>query len=271
MLERGGTPEEAVAAFEKRLNGIVEADVVIADRDELNRIQDQLEVDGLTEYTKDESEQLHDDDDATELMSREEMDDWITRFEEDYGNEDKPTVNGERVIGWRRVIRPELSMHGTCGLCVVAATQWYSRSNLKAIHHLCKCATLPVTKTADPGLRWNAEDLRRNLDEIYGAGGGTAGKKLKKIRVSVREHGELGPMLSYSAKNGWEPIVGATPYTPPNAEVQKDRLTKRRSELEETLANLRARLGGDGDQGGIEHAIWDVEQSIKELASRLAA
>ncbi|WP_204374536.1 hypothetical protein [Leucobacter musarum] len=271
VLERGGTPEQAVAAFEKRLDGIVEADVIIADRDELRRIQDQLEADGLTEYSKDEDATLHDDDNATELMSRQEMEEWIDRFEDDYGREGEPVVNGERVIGWRRVIRPELSRHGTCGLCVVAATQWYTRGDLQAIHHLCKCATLPVTKSMDPGLRWNAEDLRRNLDEIYGAGGGTSGKKLKRIRVAVREHGELGPMLAYSAKRGWQPVEGFEPYTPPNAAVQKDRLNGRRSELEATLANLRDRLDGAGDRSGIDHAIWEIEQSLKELDVRLAA
>ena len=271
VLERGGTPEQAFEAFEKRLEGIVEADVIIADRDELKRIQDQLEADGLTEYSESEDAIVHDDDDATELMSRDEMEQWIERFEDNYGLENKPVVGGERVIGWRRVIRPELSRHGSCGLCVVAATQWYTRGDLQAIHHLCKCATLPVTKSADPGLRWNAEDLRRNLDEIYGAGGGTAGKKLKRIRVAVREHGELGPMLAYSAKRGWTPIEGFEPYTPPNASVQKERLSNRRSELEATLSNLRARSDGDGNREGIDHAIWEVEQSLKELDARLAA
>lgn len=270
-IAEGGSPADAVEAFEKRLTGIVDADVVIAARDELDRIQEQLEKGGLTDYQDDDAA-LHDDENASELMTREEMESWITASadEEDPGTERTP--GGEQIIGWRRVIRPELSKHGVCGLCVVAATQWYTRKNLKAMHNLCKCETLPVTKSADPGLRWNAEDLRNNLDEIYGAAGGsTYGKKLKRVRVSVREHGELGPVLSYSAKRGWQPKFDYEPYTPPNAAVQKERLSKRREDLEGTLANLVARIGGDGDQGGIKHAIWEVEQSLKELTARLAA
>lgn len=271
-LAAGGSMDDAVAAFEKRLTGIVEADAMIAARDELAAIQEQLEREGLTDYD-DDFDDLHDDDNASELPPRDELESWITQYEESYGREgDTRTESGEKIIGWRRVIRPELSMHGTCGLCVVAATQWYTKQNLKAMHHLCKCVTLPVTKSNDPGLRWNAEDLRRNLDEIYGAAGGsTSGKKLKRVRVAVREHGELGPILAYSAKRGWEPREGFKPYSPPNSQVQKDRIARRRKDLEDTLANLKNRLGGDGNQAGINHAIWEIEQSLRDLRARTAA
>lgn len=272
VLAAGGSPEDAVAAFEKRLTGIVEADAMIAARDELAAIQEQLEREGLTDYP-DDAEGLHDDDDATELMDREAMESWFTAIEAAEEDDDaERTSEGEKIIGWRRVIRPELSQHGPCGLCVVAATQWYTKQNLKAMHHLCKCVTLPVTKSNDPGLRWNAEDLRRNLDEIYGAAGGsTYGKKLKRLRVAVRDHGELGPILSYSAKRGWTPKEGYEPYSPPNTQVQKDRIAQRRKDLEGTLANLKNRLGGDGDPAGIRHAIWEVEQSLRDLRARIAA
>lgn len=274
IIDEGGSTEDAYKAFEKRLKGIIEADVAIAERDEIDRIQRQLEAEGLTDYPDVEDEPVHDDDNATELFARDEMDAWIREFEDNYGLEGKPTTeSGEKIIGWRRVIRPELSQHGACGLCVVAATQWYTKQDLKAIHHLCKCTTLPVTKSSDPGLRWNAEDLRRNLDEIYGgAGGSTAGKKLKRIRVAVRDHGELGPILTYSAKRGWTPHEDYVPYTPPNISMQSERLSKRRSELEATLSSLQGRLNsGVGDTSGINHAIWEIEQSLKELRARIAA
>ena len=271
----GGSTQDAINAFEKRLNGIVEADVAIAERAAIERLQAELEADGHTDYADDGDDEIHDDDNATELMSRTEMEEWIARYEEEFGirdGQDTRDAEGEKIIGWRRVIRPELSQHGTCGLCVVAATQWYSKQDLKAIHHLCKCVTMPVTKSADPGLRWNAEDLRRNLDDIYGAAGGsTSGKKLKRTRVAVRDHGELGPILTYSAKRGWTPNDAYTPYTPPNKEVETSRIEKRRDDLEGTLTNLQDRLGGDGDQAGIEHAIWEVEQALRDVKTRLAA
>ena len=276
VIVSGGSAEEAWQAFQKRLEGIVEADTAIAVRDEIERIQTQLEAEGRTDYPSNEDDPVHDDDNATELFDRTQMEAWVKEWEDSYNDGSKPvetTATGEKVIGWRRVIRPELSMHGTCGLCVVAATQWYAKKDLRAIHHLCKCITLPVTKTADPGLRWNAEDLRRNLDEIYGAAGGsTYGKDLKKLRVSVRDHGELGPILSYSSKKGWTPRTDYVPYTPPNTTMQTERLKKRTSELESTLSNIRQRLdSGVGDREGLTHAIWEVEQSLRELRARIAA
>lgn len=267
VLDSGGSTEDAVAAFKKRLNGIVDADLAIAERDEIERIQDWLEQDGLTDYDFDEDEPEHDDDNATELPGRDEFEAWL-----DEDEDDERTESGEKIVGWRRVIRPELSKHGVCGLCVVAATQWYTRRDLKAMHNLCKCITLPVTKSQDPGLRWNKEDLRRNLDEIYGAAGdSTYGSKLKRTRVAVRDHGELGPILTYSAKRGWKPPASYVPYRPPNAQMESDRIRKRRDDLEGTLFNLRARLSEGGDTSGIEQAIWDVQQSLLDLRARIAA
>lgn len=271
VLERGGSADDAVAAFEKRIEGIVEADMAIAYRDSVDRIWEQLEDEGLTDYPDEFYDPPSDDDHATDQMSREDMESWLEDAER--GRDEGDGDDRVKVIGWRRVIRPELSMHGTCGLCVVAATQWYTRGDLKAIHHLCKCVPLPVTKVSDPGLRWNAEDLRKNLDEIYGAAGGsTSGKKLKRTRVAVREHGELGPILTYSAKRGWEPPASYRPYTPPTPQIQQERLVRRQQDLEGTLDNLRAQLAsGVGDAGGLRTAIWDVEQSLRDIRVRTAA
>src|SRR5690606_34893472 len=58
-LEAGGTQEDAYDAFEKRLTGIIEADVAIAERDEIDRIQRQLEAEGFTEYPADDDEPIH--------------------------------------------------------------------------------------------------------------------------------------------------------------------------------------------------------------------
>lgn len=96
------------------------------------------------------------------------------------------------VDGFRRVIHPELSKHGSCGLCAAAADQVYHRSELLPIHADCKCTVLPVVNGKDPGHQLN----RADLDRLYAASGGTAGDKLKRVRVAVHEHGELGPVLT---------------------------------------------------------------------------
>jgi len=111
------------------------------------------------------------------------------------------------VTAYRRVIRPELSKTGTCGLCIAAADRIYSTNELMPLHPpSCKCVVLPIVGDIDPGLTLNREDL----DALYAAAGSnkavdlrrTGFKSLDELRAAgdaayaVHEHGELGPMLS---------------------------------------------------------------------------
>jgi hypothetical protein len=97
-----------------------------------------------------------------------------------------------RVTGYRRVIHPELSKSGTCGLCIVASSQVYSTDDLLPLHGgSCNCDTLPITDGDDPGLRLNEDDLKT----IYAAAGSTAAEDLLNTRITINEHGELGPVL----------------------------------------------------------------------------
>lgn len=95
------------------------------------------------------------------------------------------------VRGYRRILRPYLSEGGSCGLCIVAADRIYRVAELMPIHAKCKCSVLPVTKSSDPGLKLNADDLA----ELYGDAGGNTAAKLKRTRYRVEQHGELGPVL----------------------------------------------------------------------------
>lgn len=109
----------------------------------------------------------------------------------------------EDVIGYRRILRPEESEHGPCALCIVASSRIYGKSDLKPIHGGCVCDVLPVTKSMDPGLILNREDL----DRIYEQAGGMRREDLIRvygIDISKTqtgptdldfEHGELGPIL----------------------------------------------------------------------------
>ena len=103
-------------------------------------------------------------------------------------------ARGRGVTGYRRVVHPELSQDGvSCGLCVVAASRVYRLAELLPLHPGCNCTTAPITAGADPGLVLNDRDLAA----LYGAAGGTtAGRRLQnRVRVSITEHGELGPVL----------------------------------------------------------------------------
>lgn len=97
----------------------------------------------------------------------------------------------EDVIGWRRIIHPEESRGGTCGLCIAAADRLYSTDVLPALHDRCHCTVAPVTRAHDPGLNLNRDSLNR----LYSVAGGTGRQELAKVRMGVRMHGELGPVL----------------------------------------------------------------------------
>lgn len=95
------------------------------------------------------------------------------------------------VDGWRRIVRPELSKSGTCGLCIVAADRLYFRKDLMAVHERCKCEVLPVINGVDPGLELN----RKDLDALYAAAGSNKAADLKRTRITVEQHSELGGVL----------------------------------------------------------------------------
>jgi len=97
------------------------------------------------------------------------------------------------VVGYRRVIRPELSRTGTCGLCIAASDRIYKVGTLMPIHPpWCKCKMMPVVGDDDPGRSLNEADLKR----LYEGAGSTAAADLKRTRYTVDEHGELGPLLT---------------------------------------------------------------------------
>jgi hypothetical protein len=104
----------------------------------------------------------------------------------------KTFVRQPKVTGYRRMIHPELSAGGVCGLCVAASDRLYGPTELMPIHHLCKCIPLPVYDGKDPGSTLNRQDLNKLYKD---AGGSTSDVELKRTRYKVDEHGELGPVL----------------------------------------------------------------------------
>lgn len=109
------------------------------------------------------------------------------------------TRSGPRLIGMRRVIHPEMSRSGTCGMCIAASDRLYHVGKLLPIHKGCHCTIAGVTEEHDPADDLNAVDL----GQLYKAAGGTTAAHLKRTRYQVDEHGELGPVL-----------VPAKPYKP---------------------------------------------------------
>lgn len=97
------------------------------------------------------------------------------------------------IRGYRRVIHPELSKGGTCGLCIAASDRIYHVEDLKALHGRCECTVLPIVGQHDPGSSLNNLDL----NDLYAhAGDSTNRADLKRTRYQIDQHGELGPVLT---------------------------------------------------------------------------
>lgn len=134
--------------------------------------------------------------------------------------------NDSRVFGYRRV----LTGAENCGLCIVASTALYHTSNLMPIHNRCDCVVAVVMGSQDPGRLVNnhlvgedaiptgvnkhgvpmfsadqtidignlLEDAHRAVEQRFGRSFRDAkGIDYRKV-ITVREHGELGPVLTVS-------------------------------------------------------------------------
>jgi hypothetical protein len=107
------------------------------------------------------------------------------------GQTSKFMQSSDRISGYRRVIRPERSRSGTCGLCAVASDKVYRSGDLMPIHERCNCSVLPIAGGKDPGRTLNVDEYKAITD----AAGSDKGIDLAKVRVEVHQHGELGPVL----------------------------------------------------------------------------
>ncbi len=121
-------------------------------------------------------------------------------------------VGQPRVVGYRRVLTGSKS----CAMCALAARQRYRKEDLMPMHPGCSCGTAPIIGTADPGQSINAarardpealqtgdfEDegdlgaLNAAIARQFGPDAVNASGRGYNDLVLVREHGELGPVLT---------------------------------------------------------------------------
>lgn len=145
---------------------------------------------------------------------------------------------------YRRVLRPEMSESGPCGLCVVAADQIYSVGDLLPLHSRCKCTVVPVEDGDEAARRLN----RADLDRLYAAAGSSSARDLNRLRVTVGDGGELGPILQTRTPRDitappraqGTPTSGADMLARLNAAY--DRLRADRTAPTEALAYQRGRI-----------------------------
>jgi len=104
-----------------------------------------------------------------------------------------------RIVGFART----LTGAENCALCFVASTQRYTRGDLLPIHPGCDCGEMPIYGNQDPGqvidqLRLDA--THQAIEERFGFS--DAGARAIDYRdIAIREHGELGPLLTVADQN----------------------------------------------------------------------
>ena len=144
------------------------------------------------------------------------------------------------VTHYRRIVRPELSETGSCGLCIVAADRIYSVGNLLPIHPpSCKCITMPIVDGNDPGRDLNDEDLKR----FYADAGSTYAADLRKTRYKVDQHGEYGPVLTRAEDSFRGPKSVALEDDP-------DRARRMLEQAAPVLTSMEERAAGGEDVTG---------------------
>lgn len=169
-------------------------------------------------------------------------------------------VPGPKIIGIRRVIHPELSRTGTCGLCIAAADRIYTVRKLLPIHDLCKCTTAVVTEERDPADELNQADLR----QLYSDAGGTSAAQLKRTRYKVDEHGELGPVLV--PEKAYKPRGGPRPVTAPQQQESAVDVARRHLPiLEKNLATILA-AGASEDSPQVQYHRQQIARFTADLA-----
>lgn len=122
--------------------------------------------------------------------------------------------DNDNIVGFIRVLTGAES----CGLCYVASTQRYNKRNLSPIHPGCDCGELPIYGDTDPGRvidQYNLDRVHEAFETRFGvADPGARNLDIGKFveykdgvrqadftLVSVRDHGELGPVLTRRKEN----------------------------------------------------------------------
>jgi len=96
---------------------------------------------------------------------------------------DHPKSN---VTGHRRV--PD---SGACDFCLLISTRRYNIRDLQPVHNHCHCTVVPIIGRNDPGVQASNERLK-----AIQAKNKAKAEEAKPIKAVIKEHGELGPVLT---------------------------------------------------------------------------
>jgi hypothetical protein len=102
--------------------------------------------------------------------------------------------SNDNIVGYART----LTGSENCALCYTASTQRYRRGDLMPIHPGCDCGEMPIYGDQDPGQVIDEIRLDATHDAVESRFGRSAadGREIDYRSIAIREHGELGPVLT---------------------------------------------------------------------------
>lgn len=109
-----------------------------------------------------------------------------------------------------------------CWLCAIAATQVYYTEDLLPIHPGCNCSVKPIPKGGERAIRngFNPDEILAATDDqmkmMSSLVESEAPLSKYQDKLAIRDHGEIGPMLTWKHQN----FIGPTDLpVPPSREV----------------------------------------------------
>jgi hypothetical protein len=131
----------------------------------------------------------------------------------------------DNVVGYLRT----LTGSENCALCYTASTQRYRKGELLPIHPGCDCGEMPIYGDTDTGQvidRQLLDKTHEAIDDRFGFSDVTGKTDLDYRKIMVRDHGEIGPMLTvrghkFIGPNNLDLVGKKMPLPPPPLPVSE--------------------------------------------------
>jgi len=107
--------------------------------------------------------------------------------------------SNDNIVGYART----LTGAENCALCYTASTQRYNNGDLLPIHPGCDCGEMPIYGDQDPGQVIDEIRLEATHEAVEARFGVSdrSGREIDYRDIAIREHGELGPVLTVADQN----------------------------------------------------------------------
>ena len=143
----------------------------------------------------------------------------------------------DNIVGFLRT----LSGSENCALCYVASTQRYRKGDLLPIHPACDCGEMPIYGDTDTGQIIDQQLLDQSHEAVGQRFGiDVGGREPDYRKIMIRDHGEMGPMLTvrgqkFTGPNSLDLVGKKMPVKTP-AQKSTDALQTAKNQIREIPA-----------------------------------